>query len=209
MAAIYLPIHPQNPEERKIKQVISVLKEGGVIIYPTDTVYGLGCDLHNPRAIERIAQIKGIKAKKANFAFICHDLSHISEYTRGVSNATFRLMKKALPGAFTFVLQASSKVPKILDNNRKTVGIRVPNHPIPRAIVEHLGNPIITTSIHHEADLVEYLTDPELIYENFKYQVDIVIDGGVGGFVPSTIVDCTDDTFEVLRSGAGNLEDFV
>jgi len=209
MAAIYLSIHPQNPEERKIKQVVEILKQGGLIIYPTDTVYGLGCDLHNQRAIERVAQIKGVKAKKANFAFICHDLSHISEYARSVSNATFRLMKKALPGAFTFVLEASNKVPKILDNNRKTVGIRVPKHPIPRAIVEHLGNPIITTSIHHEEGLVEYLTDPERIYENFKHQVDIVIDGGIGGFVPSTIVDCTDDSFEVLREGAGNLEDFI
>lgn len=210
MSAIFLPIHPKNPEERKIKQVVECLQEGGVIIYPTDTIYGLGCDLHNQRAIERVCQIKGIKPKKANFAFICHDLSHISEYARSLSNATFRLMKKALPGAFTFILQATNKVPKILDNNRKTVGIRIPDHPIPRMIVERLGNPLITTSIHNDEDeTVEYITEPSLIYEKFASLVDIVIDGGVGGFKPSTIVDCTNDSFEIIRQGAGNIEDFI
>jgi tRNA threonylcarbamoyl adenosine modification protein (Sua5/YciO/YrdC/YwlC family) len=210
MSAIFLPIHPKNPEERKINQVVDCLREGGVIIYPTDTVYGLGCDLHNPRAIERVCQIKGIKPKKANFAFICYDLSHISEYARSLSNSTFRLMKKALPGAFTFILQATNKVPKILDNNRKTVGIRVPDHPIPRMIVEKLGNPIITTSIHNDEDeIIEYITEPERIYEKFANLVDIVIDGGIGGIKPSTIVDCTNDTFEIVRQGAGILEEFL
>jgi tRNA threonylcarbamoyl adenosine modification protein (Sua5/YciO/YrdC/YwlC family) len=210
MSAIFLPIHPKNPEERKIKQVVECLREGGVIIYPTDTVYGLGCDLHNPRAIERVCQIKGIKPKKANFAFICYDLSHISEYARSLSNSTFRLMKKALPGAFTFILQATNKVPKILDNNRKTIGIRIPDHPIPRMIVEKLGNPIITTSIHNDEDqIIEYITEPELIYEKFANLVDIVIDGGTGGIKPSTIVDCTNDTFEIVRQGAGILEEFL
>lgn len=210
MSAVFLSIHPKNPEERKIKQVVDCLQEGGVIIYPTDTIYGLGCDLHNPRAIERICQIKGIKPKKANFAFICHDLSHISEYARSLSNATFRLMKRALPGPFTFVLQATNKVPKILDNNRKTVGIRIPNHPIPRMIVEKLGNPIITTSLHNDEDeIIAYITDPELIYEKFSSLVDIVIDGGTGGMKPSTIVDCTTDSFEIIRAGAGNIEEFL
>ena len=210
MSAVFLSIHPKNPEERKIKQVIECLQSGGIIIYPTDTIYGLGCDLHNQRAIERICQIKGIKPKKANFAFICHDLSHISEYARSLSNATFRLMKKALPGAFTFILQATNKVPKILDNNRKTIGIRIPEHPIPRIIVEKLGNPLITTSIQNDEDeTIEYITEPELIYEKFSSLVDIVIDGGVGGFKPSTIVDCTSDSFEIVRQGAGLLEDFV
>jgi tRNA threonylcarbamoyl adenosine modification protein (Sua5/YciO/YrdC/YwlC family) len=210
MSALLLEIHPKNPEERKIKQVVSCLRDGGVIIYPTDTIYGLGCDLHNQRAIERICQIKGIKPKKANFAFICHDLSHISEYARSLSNATFRLMKKALPGAFTFILQATNKVPKILDNNRKTVGIRVPDHPIPRMIVEQLGNPIITTSIQNdEEEYIEYIIEPELIYDRFKNLVDIVIDGGLGGIRPSTIVDCTNDSFEIIRQGAGVLEDFL
>ena len=210
MSAIFLPIHPKNPEERKINQVVDCLREGGVIIYPTDTVYGLGCDLQNPRAIERVCQIKGIKPKKANFAFICYDLSHISEYARSLSNSTFRLMKKALPGAFTFILQATNKVPKILDNNRKTVGIRVPDHPIPRMIVEKLGNPIITTSIHNDEDeIIEYITEPERIYEKFANLVDIVIDGGIGGIKPSTIVDCTNDTFEIVRQGAGILEEFL
>jgi tRNA threonylcarbamoyl adenosine modification protein (Sua5/YciO/YrdC/YwlC family) len=210
MSAIYLSIHPKNPEERKIKQVVECLQDGGLIVYPTDTIYGLGCDLHNQRAIERICQIKGIKPKKANFAFICHDLSHISEYARSLSNATFRLMKKALPGAFTFVLPATNKVPKILDNNRKTIGIRIPDHPIPRMIVEKLGNPIITTSIHNDDDeIIEYITDPELIYEKFSSLVDIVIDGGIGGIYASTIVDCTNDSFEIIRQGAGNLDDFL
>jgi tRNA threonylcarbamoyl adenosine modification protein (Sua5/YciO/YrdC/YwlC family) len=210
MSAVFLSIHPKNPEERKINQVVDCLREGGIIIYPTDTVYGLGCDLHNPRAIERVCQIKGIKPKKANFAFICYDLSHISEYARSLSNSTFRLMKKALPGAFTFILQATNKVPKILDNNRKTVGIRVPDHPIPRMIVEKLGNPIITTSIHNDEDqIIEYITEPERIYEKFANLVDIVIDGGTGGIKPSTIVDCTNDTFEIVRQGAGILEEFL
>jgi len=210
MSAVFLSIHPKNPEERKINQVVECLREGGVIIYPTDTVYGLGCDLHNPRAIERVCQIKGIKPKKANFAFICHDLSHISEYARSLSNSTFRLMKKALPGAFTFILQATNKVPKILDNNRKTIGIRIPDHPIPRMIVEKLGNPIITTSIHNDEDeIIEYITEPERIYEKFANLVDIVIDGGTGGIKPSTIVDCTNDSFEIVRQGAGILEEFL
>ncbi|MCS6795258.1 MAG: L-threonylcarbamoyladenylate synthase [Raineya sp.] len=210
MPALFLPIHPQNPEPRKIRQVVECLREGGVVIYPTDTIYGLGCDLHNSRAIERVAQIKQVNPKKANFAFICYDLSHISEYARNFSNATFRLMKKALPGAFTFILPATNKVPKILDNNRKTVGIRVPNHSIPRQIVLELGNPILTTSLHNDAEeSINYINDPELIYEKFKNQVDIVIDGGIGGIQPSTIVDCTNDDFEIIRQGAGILEDYL
>ncbi len=210
MPALFLPIHPKNPEPRKIKQVVDCLQEGGIIIYPTDTIYGLGCDLHNSRAIERICQVKQINPKKANLAFICYDLSHISEYARNLSNATFRLMKKALPGAFTFVLPATNKVPKILDNNRKTVGIRIPNHPIPRQIVLELGNPIITTSLHNdEGESINYINDPELIYEKFKNQVDIIIDGGMGGIQPSTIVDCTNDDFEIIRQGAGNLDEYL
>ena len=201
MPAEFLKIHPQNPEPRKIQQVIRCLQDGGLVIYPTDTVYALGCDIHNARAVERIARIKGIKPQKNDFSFICHDLSHIADYAK-VSNSAFKVMKRILPGPFTFILNADSRVPKVLAN-RKTVGIRIPNHPIPLQIVHELGNPIITTSIKDEDDFMEYPNDPQLMFERFQHQVDIVIDGGFGGLIASTIIDATTDDFEVIREGAG------
>ena len=201
MPAEFLKIHPQSPEPRKIQQVIRCLQDGGLVIYPTDTVYALGCDIHNARAVERIARIKGIKPQKNDFSFICHDLSHIADYAK-VSNSAFKVMKRILPGPFTFILLAGSRVPKVLAN-RKTVGIRIPNHPIPLQIVHELGNPIITTSIKDDDEFMEYPTDPEIMFERFQHQVDIVIDGGFGGLIASTIIDATTDDFEVIREGAG------
>ncbi|MEQ8415219.1 L-threonylcarbamoyladenylate synthase [Imperialibacter roseus] len=209
MSAELIRIHPDNPDMRKIDQVVEILRDGGVIIYPTDTVYGMGCDIFNQKAIEKILRIKGLKMKNANLSFICYDLSHISEYTRHLSTPVFKVMKKALPGPFTFILEASSRVPKILHANKKTVGIRVPNHNIPREIVNVLGNPIITTSIHDEDEVVEYSTDPGLIFEKYEDLVDAVIDGGYGNNVPSTIVNCVDDEFEVIREGLGDFNQFL
>jgi tRNA threonylcarbamoyl adenosine modification protein (Sua5/YciO/YrdC/YwlC family) len=199
-----LSIHPDNPEPRKIKQVVDVLSQGGLIIYPTDTVYGLGCDIYNQKAIERLCRLKGIKPEKMSFSFICNDLSHISEYTLNLDTPTYKLMKKALPGPFTFILKANNSIPKLFKNNKKTVGIRVPDHPIPRAIVAELGHPIITTSIHHEDEILDYITEPYLMEERFGKLVDIIIDGGTGGIEPSTIVDCTQEEPTVLREGKGN-----
>jgi tRNA threonylcarbamoyl adenosine modification protein (Sua5/YciO/YrdC/YwlC family) len=208
MPAELLKIYPDNPDPRRIRQVAECLRGGGLVIYPTDTVYGLGCDIHNARAVEKVAWIKGIKPQKNDFSFICYDLSHISDYAR-VSNAGFKLMKKALPGPFTFILEASTRVPKLLNTNKKTVGIRVPDHSIPRAIVRELGNPIITTSIKDDDEVIEYSTDPELIFEKFQHQVDIVVDGGYGGNVGSTIVDATSDNFEIIRDGLGELPLYI
>jgi tRNA threonylcarbamoyl adenosine modification protein (Sua5/YciO/YrdC/YwlC family) len=200
-------IYPENPNEKAIDQVVDVLKKGGVIIYPTDTVYGLGCDITNSKAIEKVCRIKGIKPEKANLSFICYDLSHISDYIKPIDNSMFRMLKKALPGPFTFIFNASNHVPKLLSSNKKTVGIRVPDNNIAREIVRVLGNPIVSTSIRDEDDIIEYSTDPELIHEKYQDLVDLVIDGGYGGNEASTVVDCTNQEFEILRSGKGNLED--
>lgn len=200
-----IKIYPENPSEKAIQQVVDVLKKGGLVIYPTDTVYGLGCDITNQKAIERIARIRGLKPEKANFSFICYDLSHISDYIKPIDNETFRVIKKALPGPFTFIFNASKMVPKMLSSNKKTVGIRVPDNNIARTIVKTLGNPIISTSIRDEDEIKEYSTDPELIYEKFKDLVDLVIDGGYGDNEPSTVVDCTTGEFEVIRKGKGDL----
>ena len=205
MSAEFLRIHPDTPEERKIRHVVEVLRNGGVIIYTTDTIYGLGCDIHNTRAIERIARIKGIKPQKNDFSFICHDLSHIADYAK-VSNLAFKMMKRLLPGPYTFILDVSHRVPKILHTNKRTVGIRIPDHNIPREIVKELGNPIITTTIKDDDDIVQYITDPEIIFERFQHLVDIVIDGGMGGNIPSTIIDATSDDFEIVRRGLGEVE---
>lgn len=206
--AEFIKLYEKGTDMRKIAQIVACLRDGGIIIYPTDTVYGMGCDIHNTRAVEKICQIKGIKPNKNNFSFICNDLSHISDYAK-VSNAGFKLMKKALPGPFTFVLEGNNKVPKVLAQSKKTVGIRIPDNEIPRLIVQELGNPIITTSIHDDDSIVEYSTDPELIFEKFQHQVDIVIDGGYGNNTPSTIVDATTDDFEIIRQGLGDLSVFV
>lgn len=202
---MFLDIHPDNPNPRNIAKVIDCLKSGGVIIYPTDTVYGLGCDISHHRAVEKVAQIKGISLDKANFSFICSTLSHLSDYTKPLSNSTFKMMKRNLPGPFTFILNANGTVPKIFKNKKKTVGIRVPDNNICQEIISKLGNPIVSTSIHDEDDIIEYTTDPELIYEKYGHQVDIVINGGFGNNVPSTVIDCTNDDFEVLRQGIGEL----
>jgi tRNA threonylcarbamoyl adenosine modification protein (Sua5/YciO/YrdC/YwlC family) len=207
MSAELIKLYPENPDPRKIQKIVDVLRGGGVIIYPTDTIYGMGCNIHNQRAIERIAQIKGIKPKKHNFSFICYDLSNISEYTRALSTPIFKVMKKTLPGPYTFILEANNNVPKILNSNKKTVGIRVPDNDIPRLLVKELGSPILTTSIRDEDDVVEYSTDPELIYEKFRDLVDIVIDGGYGKNVASTILDCTGSEIEVVREGLGPIDD--
>ncbi|MEM9982176.1 MAG: L-threonylcarbamoyladenylate synthase [Bacteroidota bacterium] len=208
MAATFLKIHPENPEPRKMKQVVDCLSAGGLVIYPTDTVYGLGCDLHHKRALEKICQIKGIKPKKANFSFICYDLSHISVYAK-VGTPIFKIMKKALPGPFTFILNATSKVPELLYNNKKTVGIRIPDHPIPRLLVRELDRPIITTSVHDDDEVIDYITSPDLIYEKFQHKVDIVVDGGYGNIIPSTIVDCTQEAVEIVREGAGDIDTYI
>lgn len=209
MAAELIRIYEQNPDPKRVRQVAEVLRNGGIIIYPTDTVYGMGCDITNQRAVEKICKIKGINPKKHNFSFVCADLSNIAQYTRVISKPVFKMMKKGLPGPFTFILEASSMVPKILHSNKKTVGIRVPDHSIPRAIVEELGQPILSTSIRDEDDVIEYSTDPELIFEKYQHLVDLVIDGGYGQNVASTILDCTGDDVEVVRQGLGLLDDIV
>ncbi len=201
-----LKIYPDNTNDKHINQVVDVLQKGGVIIYPTDTVYGIGCDISNQKAVERVARIKGVKLEKANFSFICHDLSHLSDFTKNIPNDTFKLMKRNLPGAFTFILNANNNVPKLFKNKKKTVGIRIPDNDIIREIVRKLGNPILTTSIKDDDEIVEYTTDPELIHENYKDKVDLVIDGGYGNNEPSTIVDCTGDDAEIIREGLGELE---
>ncbi len=198
-----LRIYPENPNPREIHKVVSVLQDGGLVIYPTDTVYALGCDALNVRAVEKICQMKGVNPQKSNLSIICYDLSNISEYAK-VSNTLFKLMKKNLPGPFTFILPTSNELPKIY-KNRKEVGIRVPNNNIVRELVRELGNPILTMSIHDEDDIIEYSTDPELIHEKYEHTVDLVIDGGYGGTEPSTIVNCTSDDFEVTRQGKGEL----
>ncbi len=209
MKAELLRVHPETPEQRKIDKAVEILRGGGVIIYPTDTVYGIGCDIYNKEAVEKVARIKGVNASKNNFSFICNDLSHISEYVRNIPTPLFKIMKKTLPGPYTYILKSSSKVPKVIDSKKKTVGIRIPDHPIPRMIVERLGNPILTTSIHDEDEIVEYSTDPEHIYEKFSKLVDMIIDGGPGNNVASTVVDCTDENeTKILREGMGDLSPF-
>ncbi|WP_215224477.1 L-threonylcarbamoyladenylate synthase [Echinicola shivajiensis] len=209
MAAEFIKIYPENPNQRQINRVVDVLRQGGIVIYPTDTIYGMGCDIHNSKAIERICLIKGVKPQKQNFSFICHDLSGISEYTRVLSTPVFKLMKKALPGPYTFILEANNKVPKLLHSKKKTVGIRIPDNSIPRILVKELGQPIVTTSIRDEDDVLEYSTDPELIYEKYRDLVDVVIDGGYGNNVASTVVDCTGGEIEVLREGLGDIEEVL
>lgn len=209
MAAELFAIHPDNPDPRKIKRVVEILRRGGVVIYPTDTIYGIGCDIFNQKAVERVCQIKGVKADKTQLSFICQDISHISEYVKQINTPVFKVMKKTLPGPFTFILESTSKVPKIINAKKKTVGIRVPDHNIPHLLVKELGNPIITTSIHDDDEVLEYPTDPTLIYERFRNLVDAVIDGGYGKNIPSTVIDCTGDTIEVVRQGAGLIDPYV
>ena len=199
-----LHIHQDNPDYRKIKMVVECLKNGGVIIYPTDTVYAFGCDVYNKRAMERLCRIKGVDIKKHNLSFVCYDLSHISDFSRKLENSTYKLMKKTLPGPYTFILNANSSIPKLFKNKKREVGIRIPNNNIPREIVKELGNPIVSTSVKDDDMVIEYSTDPELIHEYFKKHVDLVISGGYGESTPSTIVKCTNSIPEILRKGKGD-----
>ncbi|MGZ3846893.1 MAG: L-threonylcarbamoyladenylate synthase [Flavisolibacter sp.] len=197
-------IHPINPQERIIRQVVDVLKQGGIIVYPTDTIYGLGCDIYQHKAVERICRIKNVLPEKANLSFICYDLSDLSQYARQLDTPVYRTLKQHLPGPYTFILQASKEVPKILKTKKDTVGIRIPDNRIARCIVKELGNPILSATL--PGDFVEDYTDPEIIHERFGKQVDLVIDAGIGGMIPSTIVDFTKPEPEVLRLGAGEWE---
>lgn len=203
--AEFIKIYNENPNPKEIKKIVDILKSGGLVIYPTDTVYGLGCDIMNVKALERIAKIKGIKIEKAKLSFICNDLSHLSDYVKQIETPTFKILKRALPGPYTFILPGSNNLPKVF-KKKKTVGIRIPDNNIIRTLVEELGNPIVSTSIRDDDDILEYTTDPELIYEKWSNLVDAVIDGGYGGNEGSTIVDLTDSYPEVVREGKGSLD---
>jgi tRNA threonylcarbamoyl adenosine modification protein (Sua5/YciO/YrdC/YwlC family) len=201
-----LHIHPDNPGDRQVQKAAEILQNGGVMIFPTDTVYGLGCDIYDARAVERVARFKGISIEKANFSFICYDLSHLSDFARHVDNVTFKLMKQCLPGPFTFILEASHNVPRVFRNKKKTIGIRIPDNNIIRAIVKELGHPVLTTSLHDEDEILDYITDPELIYEKYQNLVDAVVDGGYGNIYPSTVIDCSGEEPVIMRQGIGEVE---
>lgn len=200
-----IKLYNDNPNAKEIAKIVKVLQNGGLIIYPTDTVYGLGCDITNTKALEKIAKIKGVKLEKANFSFICNDLSHLSDYVKQIDTATFKILKRALPGPYTFILPGSNSLPKVF-KKRKTVGIRVPDNNIAREIVAALGNPIVSTSIYDEDEVIEYTTDPELIFEKWQTKVDLVVDGGYGDNFASTVIDLTDNESEVIREGKGSLD---
>jgi tRNA threonylcarbamoyl adenosine modification protein (Sua5/YciO/YrdC/YwlC family) len=196
-----LHIHPENPQPRQIKTAVECLQRGGVIIYPTDTIYGLGCDILQHKAIERVCRIKNVDPKKAQLSFICSDLSHLSDYAKQLTTSTYRLLKEYLPGPYTFILPASKMVPKILQSKKDTIGLRIPDNKVALAIIHELGRPILSASLPGE--MVEDYTDPEIMHENFMNEVDMVIDGGIGGIEPSTVIDCTREEYEVIRLGAG------
>lgn len=203
--AQFIKIYPDKPNEAAIAKVVKILKDGGLVIYPTDTVYGLGCDITNTKALERVAKIKGIKLEKANFSFVCHDLSNLSDYVKQIDTPTFKLLKRALPGPYTFILPGNTNLPKEF-KKKTTVGIRVPDNSIALEIVRQLGNPIVSTSIHDDDDVIEYTTDPELIFEKWQNLVDLVIDGGYGDNIGSTIIDLSGDEPIVVREGKGSLD---
>jgi len=205
--AEFIKIYEENPNPKQIAKVVHVLRKGGLVIYPTDTVYGLGCDITNSRALEKIARIKGIKLAKANWSFICADLSNLSDYVRQIDTATFKILKRALPGPYTFILPGSNSLPKDF-KKKKTVGIRIPDNTIAQALVRELGNPIVSTSIYDEDELLEYTTDPELIYEKWRNLVDVVIDGGYGDNVASTVIDLSKGEPEIIREGKGSVDIF-
>ena len=202
--AQFIKLYNENPNEKEIAKIVEVLRNGGLIIYPTDTVYGLGCDITNTKALEKIARIKGVKLEKANFSFVCSDLKNLSDYVKQIDTPTFKLLKRALPGPYTFIMEGNNNLPKDF-KKKKTVGIRVPDNAIARAIVEKLGNPIVSTSIYDEDDVIEYTTDPELIFEKWQNRVDIVIDGGYGDNTASTVIDLSRDTPVVVREGKGDI----
>lgn len=200
-----LKIYPENPNPKAVRTVVECLQDGGIVIYPTDTIYGIGCDIFKQKSIERIISILGEKKKKDALTFICHDLSNLSDYTKPLDNSVFKTMKRVLPGPFTFILEANNSVPKLLQSNKKTIGIRIPDNNIIREIVRQLGHPILSTSVKDDDEVIEYTTDPELIYERYGDMVDIVIDGGYGDNTPSTVVDCTSSEIEVVREGKGDI----
>jgi len=200
-----IKIYEENPSEKELKRIVKILKKGGLVIYPTDTVYGLGCDINNTKALEKIARIKGIKLEKANFSFVCQDLSNLSEYVAQLDSTTFKILKRNLPGPYTFILPGNNKLPSVF-KKKKTVGIRVPNNKIAQLLVQHLGNPIISTSIRDEDDVIEYTTDPELIAEKWDKLVDVVIDGGFGDNVASTVIDLTQPEPKLIRQGKGSAD---
>ena len=202
---MHLRINPDNIEWPKIRQIAEELEKGGILIYPTDTVYGLGCDIQNQKAVERICKIRGLDPKTANLSFICDNIGQIASYTKPISNELFKVLKKNLPGPFTFILPANNSVPKLFKNKKKTVGVRIPDHPIPLAIVEALGRPILTTSLRSDDEILEYFTDPADIYEDYKHQVDVFVNSGFGGNMASTVIDCTDGELTVIREGMGEL----
>ena len=204
-----ISIHPDNPNPRGIAQVVECIKDGGVIVYPTDTIYGIGCDIFQAKAVERIAKIKNVDLKKQNFSFICSDLSQLSNYSLPISRNIYKCMKRALPGPYTFILKANSSIPKLFKTKKKTIGIRIPNHNIPITLVNQIGNPILTTSVHDEDTMMEYSTDPELIHERYSNAVDIVIDSGIGSLIPSTVIDCSRGSIELIRQGLGSLDRFI
>ena len=200
-------IYPENPNPREIKKITQIIEDGGVVIYPTDTIYGIGCDISQPKAVARLAKIQGLDMDKAYFSFIFNDLSQISEYTKPMSNAAFKLLKRNVPGPFTFIFEANNNIPKLFKTRRKTVGIRVPDNNIIRSIVSELGRPLLSSSVHDvEDEVAEYITDPELIHERYGNVVDAVIDGGYGDNQPSTVIDCITDEFEIIREGKGEIK---
>lgn len=201
-----LTIHPQNPDARKIAQAVEILQSGGIIIYPTDTVYAIGCDMSNQEAVERVCRLRNLDPERAMLTIMCRDISEVAEYAAQIDTPVFKLLRRNLPGPFTFVLPAGSKTPKLFRNRKKTIGIRIPDHPIVQALIEGLGRPILTTSLKTGDDVVEYYTDPEALHEDYHKLVDVVIDGGAGGNSPSTLVDCTGPDPEVLRQGLGELK---
>lgn len=203
--AEFIKIYPKNPSPKEIKRVVDIIRKGGLVIYPSDTVYALGCDIKNTRALERVAHIKGVKLEKANFSFVCEDLSNLSDYVRQIDTSTFKILKRALPGPYTFILPGNNNLPTVF-KRKKEVGIRIPDNAIVQAIVHGLGNPIVSTSIYDEDEVIEYTTDPELIFEKWKHLVDVVVDGGYGDNIPSTVIDLTGDEPVLVREGKGSLE---
>jgi tRNA threonylcarbamoyl adenosine modification protein (Sua5/YciO/YrdC/YwlC family) len=200
-----LKIYPENPSPRLIKKVVECLSDGGVIIFPTDTIYAIGCDIYKTKALDRLAQIKGIRKEKANFSFLFYDLSQLSDYSKPIANEVYKLMRSTLPGPYTFILDSNSNIPKIFQNKKRTIGIRIPENNVVCEIIKELGNPLVSTSIRGIDNIEEYITDPEIIYEKFRDVVDMVIDGGPGGNTPSTIIDCTGDEIVLVREGKGKV----
>lgn len=208
MSAKYIRIHPENPDEKKIKNAVDILKNGGVIIYPTDSVYSIGCDINNQKAMEKLARIKQAKLEKTNFSFICNTLSEFMSYVKPVNNNIFKILKKSFPGPFTFILEPNNNLPKYY-KNKKEIGIRIPNNLIPLEIVKLLGNPISSTSVYDEDEIIEYTNDAEVIYDNYKNIVDLIIDGGEVGLIPSTIINLVDNNIRLVRKGLGDIDSLL